>query len=209
MRDELFLSKQSFVIECTISLEEIIDKILYLNVGPIGIPPKEMEATKTFKSSSSVSIKTKIDLLYDLDCFNIDTYKRLIKQTEIRNIFAHNYTISTYLDCFNLLEGKTTITELNSNLKTEKTEDNIEQTIKLLFKRNINDLATFITNKNKTIKHHNFIYTTYNHLIEEYPKCLITVIQQLKNKEHDNALQYLNEQLNNYELFLTNEEPSK
>lgn len=206
MRGEAFLDKQSYVIECTIMVEDIINQLLYNNVGLIGLPKKEMEKTKTFKSSSPVPIKTKIDLLYDLDYFDLEIYKRLIKQTEIRNVFAHNYSIVNYTDCYNLLDGKKTLSDLYLPLQKGINEENIQKAIENLFLKNIQDLQEVTNTKNQLVKNHTLIYKTYNFLFEEYSKTIVKTIYTLEKNNNKDAILFLKKQLQDFELFLAKNE---
>lgn len=202
MRSKEFLEKQSFIIESTVALEHILNKILYADVNFHKMNIKNIEETKVFKNSSPVPIRTKIDLLYDLNYFEKDTYTSLIRQIEIRNIFAHNYTINNYIDCYKILESKELLQKLYNPLKTNLCEGNIKIAIENLFKENIYRLKKSLELKNEFALKTKKVYLTYNFLTNNHPDTLIKAITKLESGDNRAALDYLKNKLEEYESFL-------
>ncbi|WP_353119521.1 hypothetical protein [Myroides odoratus] len=202
MRNQEFLDKQSFIIEATVTLEDYLNRILYVDVNSNRINIKGIEETKIFKNSSPVPIKTKIDLLYDLNYFEKDTYTRLIRQIEIRNIFAHNYSINNYLDCYKLIESKDLLKILYPPLKNNVSEENVEKAIANLFTENIKKLGIAVIEKNEFMLKTKKIHETYLFLINNYPDALLKVINKLESGDNIEALEIMKEKYLEYEAFL-------
>tara|TARA_B110000090_G_C13234728_1_gene390068 strand:+ start:69 stop:734 length:666 start_codon:yes stop_codon:yes gene_type:complete len=80
---------------------DIENNLSYVLKEIIQIPKKN---TKTLDNrSSSLSFKTKVDLLYDLDRIEIEEYNYLILFMEIRNQFIHNIEADSYVKVFEIL----------------------------------------------------------------------------------------------------------
>ncbi len=79
--------------------------------------------TKTLgNQSSSLSFKTKADLLYDLNRISKEEYNRLILFMEIRNQFIHNIDADSFIKVFEILGSskKNKLLQLDENIASIK-----------------------------------------------------------------------------------------
>lgn len=103
------------VIEIALNIEHFITKTIsvYLYI--------EKETTKTLgNKSSSLSFKSKIDLLHDLEILDDNEYKDLLLLMEFRNQFLHNIECTSFERCVEILgtdRGRKLITLANVNCK--------------------------------------------------------------------------------------------
>jgi len=103
---------RSIILEHALHLEFHSREIIFYILRTFKEEPKTLG-----NQGSSLSYKTKIDILYDLDEITSDQYTALIKQMEIRNQFIHNYDIDTFSD---LIEDKPEFKKyLDRNYKKE------------------------------------------------------------------------------------------
>lgn len=148
-------------VECRI---KILSKSLEIEDGLSNILKEIIKVpkvdTKTLgNQSSSLSFKTKADLLYDLDRITKDEYNRLILFMEIRNQFIHNIHANSFTKVFeilgnnrknNLLKLNDELTELHDLVKEEKDKEKI---LEFCFDfLSIKLLETIISNREQIIK---------------------------------------------------------
>ncbi|WP_299367387.1 hypothetical protein [Winogradskyella sp.] len=100
------MKKQDFTyrqlaIEKTLKIESITS-MLIKNIIGLAIN----EETKTLSNkSSSLSLKSKVDLLYDCKKINKEEYSILLHILSIRNQFAHNFDCKKFEDLPNYISG--------------------------------------------------------------------------------------------------------
>lgn len=118
--EPLNMSLRSKVIGQVIRLEQMSSSVLKV------IFRMAKNDSKTLNNgSSSLTFKTKIDVLLDLEEINNEEYKNLIKLMEIRNQFAHNPYASSFESLDQFLPGiknyllKSYSSEINSDSETE------------------------------------------------------------------------------------------
>ncbi|MEH1009549.1 hypothetical protein VDP25_17555 [Winogradskyella sp. ECml5-4] len=112
-----------FILNKSLEIEDLLSKILK---EIIRIPKSD---SKTLSNkSSSLSFKTKADLLYDLDRINKEEYNLLILFMEIRNQFIHNIEATTFEKVFQVIGNnkKNKILKLDSDL-----EKNYQQALEI------------------------------------------------------------------------------
>lgn len=119
--------------------------------------------TKTLSNqSSSISFKTKVDLLYDLDRLTKDEYNLLILFMEIRNQFIHNIYANSFIKTFEFLE-KNKINQLlkvdnkvqklySNNNKLDAFDSDLENILELAFDSLFIKIINIISNQHKKIK---------------------------------------------------------
>ncbi|MFC0878953.1 hypothetical protein ACE01N_20330 [Saccharicrinis sp. FJH2] len=89
---------RSDILEKSLEIEYQLSKIIK---EIIRVPKTD---TKTLgNQSSSLTFKTKVDLIYDLDRINKDEYNLLILFMEIRNQFIHNLQADSFIETFQIL----------------------------------------------------------------------------------------------------------
>jgi len=83
------------VIEASVTVERIITTMLamFLNI--------DIDTSKSF-SKTGLSFSSKLNLLADINMIDTEEKSKLIKFSEIRNIFAHDSSIFMYYQCFQL-----------------------------------------------------------------------------------------------------------
>ena len=102
------------VLEKSLDIENELSKII---IEIIKVPKSN---TKTLgNQSSSLSFKTKADLLYDLDRISLNEYNSLILFMEIRNQLIHNLNADTFTKTFEILGNskKTKLLSINPDVK--------------------------------------------------------------------------------------------
>lgn len=87
----LNIELRSQILVHSLRLEQVSTDILKKIVVGIKENPKTLG-----NQSSSLSFKTKIDFLYDLDDISKEEYNKYLKFMEIRNQFAHNSECNTF-----------------------------------------------------------------------------------------------------------------
>lgn len=100
-KKELNMELRSEVLEMALTIEHSIMNLIVtcLSVG--------LEKPKALgNTSSSLSFKNKIDLLYDLEMIDKKQHEALLLLMEFRNQFLHNYECSTFVKAAELLNGK-------------------------------------------------------------------------------------------------------
>lgn len=92
--------------------------------------------------SSSLSFKSKIDLLFDLEEIEKDDYTHLIKLMEIRNQFAHNHRATSFesLDIINK-DINNYLEKFSSKNNELNRESRLRQTFNELFEATLGKLA--------------------------------------------------------------------
>ena len=101
------------------------------------------EKSKTLgDQSSSLSFKSKIDLLYDLEEIEKDEYNHLIKLMEMRNQFAHNHKAISFesLDTINK-DINNYLEKIPSKSNESNRESKLQQTFNELFEATLGKLA--------------------------------------------------------------------
>lgn len=89
----LNMELRKIILEHTLNLEHRATSIITYALGIIKDDSKTLG-----NKGSSLSFKTKIDILYDLDELDKKQYIDLVKQMEIRNQFIHNAEVSTFIE---------------------------------------------------------------------------------------------------------------
>lgn len=100
MKDEINLPLRQKVLEIALQIEDAVSKLIlaYLNI--------EKEETKTLgNKSSSLSFKSKIDLLHDLDVIKKQEYDELLLLMEFRNKFLHSLECNSFMNAISMLSG--------------------------------------------------------------------------------------------------------
>ena len=84
---------RSYILDLALSIEELSTQIIKSLLRKIKTDSKTLG-----NKSSSLSLKNKIDILYDLGDVDKKTYNKIIKFMEIRNQFIHNPECNTFTD---------------------------------------------------------------------------------------------------------------
>jgi len=150
------LQIRTTILEKSLSLESILSQII---AKIIRVPKVK---TKTLgNQSSSLSFKTKVDLLYDLDRINLEEYNLLILFMEIRNQFVHNIESDSYIKVMEILGSskKNKLLSVNQDVadfhnqlkKKQNTEEQQEKSLEFAFDFLFLKLREIILNQEKKI----------------------------------------------------------
>lgn len=144
------------ILEKSLTLENFLSQII---AQIIRVPKTK---TKTLgNQSSSLSFKTKVDLLYDLDRINLEEYNLLILFMEIRNQFIHNIESDSYIKVLEILGNskKTKLLNVNPDVaefhtelkKRQDTEEQQEKSLEFAFDFLFLKLREIILNQHQKI----------------------------------------------------------
>ncbi len=84
---------RSYVLNLALSIEDLSTQITKSLLRKVKPDSKTLD-----NKSSSLSLKNKIDILYDLDDLDKKTYTKVLKFMEIRNQFIHNPECNSFKD---------------------------------------------------------------------------------------------------------------
>lgn len=110
--DLLNLKTRAKVLEHSLLLEAKLSEIL-ISLFKI----KKAEINTLGNKSSSISFKTKVDFLYDLERVDKDLYKDLILFMEIRNQFIHNSNAISFVKVLSGFSRKSRLHEVVDSFK--------------------------------------------------------------------------------------------
>ncbi|PWK79107.1 hypothetical protein LX99_01563 [Mucilaginibacter oryzae] len=112
------------VIEASVTIERVITIMLgmFLNI--------DIENSKSL-GKNGLSFNDKLNLLADINVIDKEEKSKLIKFSEIRNIFAHDSTIFMFHQCFKLNDLKTFLTKRYG--EKQSTNGFMEEKDKFLF----------------------------------------------------------------------------
>lgn len=97
MKDNEHMPQRAFVVEMSVKIEHILNLII---AQLLGVKPEE---TRSFGiSSQALSFNAKANLLLDLNYLNKEQIEKFQIFMEIRNKFAHIYSVDTFEKCFAL-----------------------------------------------------------------------------------------------------------
>lgn len=128
--------------------------------------PKTDSKTLSNKSSS-LSFKTKVDLLYDLDRINKEEYNLLILFMEIRNQFIHNIEATSFEKVFEIIGNnkKSKILKLDAGL-----EKNYQQTLEVNDEKFSTEVVLKMAFTNLKLKIDGLLIREFENLIESLKK---------------------------------------
>ena len=92
------LELRSEILDIALTLEHVVNELI-LGLLVIDKPNKKAMSNK----SGSLSIKNKIDLLFDLEVLNSDEHEIFLLLIEFRNQFLHNIQCSSFENAVKLL----------------------------------------------------------------------------------------------------------
>jgi hypothetical protein len=119
------------VIEASVTIERVITTMLamFLNI--------DIENSKSF-SKSGLSFNSKLNLLADINMIDKEEKSKLIKFSEIRNIFAHDNKVFMFNQCFKENDLKAFLLKRYGEQKS--TYDFEEENDQLLFNKLFEDI---------------------------------------------------------------------
>lgn len=130
---------RTYILNCSLQIEDGLSKILSFILKF----PKEDSRTLGSKSTS-LSLKTKVDLLFDIGRITKDEYSKFITFMEIRNQFIHNIDAYSFTIVLARIEKENQLKKINSELEKKflnrNTPEQVESLYKLCFNELINDL---------------------------------------------------------------------
>ncbi|WP_294675592.1 hypothetical protein [uncultured Fluviicola sp.] len=114
-----------FVIEMSVKIEHFLNEII------CQLLQVKAEDSKSFgNSSQSLSFNAKANLLLDLDYLDKDQIKKFQIFMEVRNKFAHLYSVDTFEKCFALTKN---YNQLKKLFEVDKEGDNLEEDMTYMF----------------------------------------------------------------------------
>ena len=166
------------VLQMTLVLEDMLNRIL------IQLFRIKKDTPNTFShKSSSISFKTKVDFLFDLERIDKKTYNDLITLMEIRNQFMHNLSAESYLIVLNRLGKEKYIENFASDLRSSNSTNEVPTENELIYKYGVNRLYLQISNKLTEV------VDTINKEIEEEKRNLLNhEIYEIAVKLYDESL---------------------
>ncbi|TVZ47449.1 hypothetical protein [Olleya sp. Hel_I_94] len=199
------MKKQDFkyrqlAIEKTLKIESITS---FLIKNIIGLALNQETKTLSNKSSS-LSLKSKIDLLYDCKKITKEEYSSLLHIISIRNQFAHNYDCQRFEDLPQFISGidkpllkycESPSTDLNANLENgfNKMVEKIMESLKILFDELINDLKR--QKRNIKAKHDRIVVKMLNYYgintkedIKIFKPHFVKIVDEENNKNEDEPI---------------------
>jgi len=97
-KNDINIELRKGILERSLHVESMINQLLLLFLSI------NKDGTKTLSNkSSSLSFKSKVDLLYDLDKLTKPEHDKFILFMEIRNQFIHNMDCTSFLKLFGIL----------------------------------------------------------------------------------------------------------
>ena len=137
--DKEHLRKRMQVLETALYIEGLTSSIIcrLLDI--------DIETSKSFgNKSSSLSFSNKINLLLDMGNLHNDDVKKFEKFMSIRNQFMHNWSVDTFVNCVEKLDG------LKNWLASNYPQDN-NSNIELQYEKSINQLRIELTIKTASL----------------------------------------------------------
>lgn len=98
MTNEINLELRSQILEMALTLENSINKLITVSLDIEHPDPKTIG-----NKSSSLSFKSKLDLLSDLEILSKEEYSKLLLVMEFRNQFLHNFNCVSFIVAIELL----------------------------------------------------------------------------------------------------------
>lgn len=96
---QLLNHKRALVMECSVAVEQMISNQVCL------LMDIDKKTSKLFGfGSSNLSFNQKVDFLVELKYYNKVHREKLVRFAEIRNKFAHVAEVSTFKECFDLID---------------------------------------------------------------------------------------------------------
>ncbi|WP_296320565.1 hypothetical protein [Winogradskyella sp.] len=196
MKKKDFTYRQ-LAIEKTLRIESITS---FLIKNIIGLALNQETKTLSNKSSS-LSLKSKIDLLYDCQKLTKKDYSNLLHILSIRNQFAHNFDCNKFEDLPIYIDGiekpllkfcEERTSDLNQDLVNgyNKMIETIMETLKIHFNEIISDAKRQLKNAKarhnrvieKRLKYYGIIERTE---IKKFKPIFIKIFKEEKEKGHD------------------------
>lgn len=128
---------RTFVIEMSVKIEHFLNAIIcqLLSINP--------EDSKSFgNTSQSLSFNTKANLLLDLNYLDKEHTKKFQIFMEVRNKFAHVYSVDTFEKCFALTKN---YNHLKKQFEIDEDGDNLEEDMTYMFISLSMDLANTLS----------------------------------------------------------------
>lgn len=145
---------RSKILICSIRCEEAASSALKMFLRTVRPSSKTLD-----NKSSSLSFKSKIDLLYDIEDLKIDDYNLMLKFMEIRNQFIHNPECNSFVDLTNIAKDCTNFLKKQLPNPIEDEEENLHHSFKELFTRVLGTLLIL-----KTEYHHGIKYEMHKYV---------------------------------------------
>ena len=119
------LAPRTFVVEMSVKIEYLLNVIIS---RLLGVNPDE---TRSFGTSSyALSFNAKANLLLDLDYLNKEQGNKFQLFMEVRNKFAHVYSVDTFEKCFALTKN---YNQLKKLFGIDKDGENQEKDMEYMF----------------------------------------------------------------------------
>lgn len=170
------------VIKSSLKLEDLIN-IVINNIFTVDNPAK----TKNFKKNGNLKVQNKVDLFYDFDLIDKESYKKLCLQLQIRNAFVHNVEVKNFDAYLKYLSDNSAV---NSFKNCSEKEDYLEK-YRDLHSTNMNCISQVFNNDGKRIATFGKILTGNNACLIEAISTIGETIEQINEifKNHGESME--------------------
>jgi len=138
------------VIERSLVIEDMLSQILKTLLEIENVESKTLS-----HKTSALSFMSKVDLLYDIERINIDSYNLLRMFGEIRNQFMHNKDADTFSVVLERINKKSSLLKINADItnyfKNAVELDEKERIYELAFHKLSIDIKTILEDTHKQI----------------------------------------------------------
>jgi hypothetical protein len=119
------ISSRTFVVEMSVKIEHLLNAIISQLLGV-----KHEESCSFGSSSQALSFNAKANLLLDLKYLNKEQRQKFQIFMEVRNKFAHVYSVDTFEKCFALTKN---YNQLKKLFGVDANGDNLENDMEYMF----------------------------------------------------------------------------
>lgn len=139
---------RSTILICSIRCEEAASAALKMFLRTVRPSSKTLD-----NKSSSLSFKSKIDLLYDIEDLKIEDYNLMLKFMEIRNQFIHNPECNSFVDLSKIAKDCTNFLKKQLPNLIDDEEKNLYHSFRELFVHVLGTLIILKTEYHRGVTH--------------------------------------------------------
>jgi hypothetical protein len=169
------LSSRAFVVEMSVKIEHLLNVIIS---QLLGVKPEE---TRSFGNSShALSFNAKANLLLDLNYLNKEQRQKFQIFMEVRNKFAHIYSVDTFEKCFSLTNN---YNQLKKIFGIDKDGESLEKDMEYMFI----SLSLDIANTLNEIKDRIYSEMAVKYTQRRFTEAIKTKREEYKSKNPSNS----------------------
>lgn len=139
------LSPRTFVVEMSVKVEHLLNLIIS---QLLGVKPEETRSFGT--TSQALSFNAKSNLLLDLNYLDKEQIQKFQIFMEVRNKFAHIYSVDTFEKCFALTKN---YNQLKKIFRIDKDGESLEKDMEYMFISLSLDIASILKKLREKIYH--------------------------------------------------------